>query len=126
MALYDPKRQSLIVQGIEISHWGESMIDVNYGGAFVEGRKGMQGDASTNALYNQQHTFTLTVLPQCPHLNQFRVWAENHTQLQLQYVDTNVGCEVTISSNTAFVQEIGNRTDGSDRTITIYCEQIDQ
>ena len=61
MTLYDPKKQSLIVNGINITHWGESMVDRNYGGNYVEGRKGMQGDASTNALYNQMETFTITL-----------------------------------------------------------------
>ena len=126
MTLYDPKRQSLIVQGIEITHWGESMVDYNHGGAYVEPRKGMQGDASTNALYNQIETFTITLLPQAPIINQIKVWAKNHTQLELQSVDTNVGCEVTISSNTAYVQEIGNRTDGGDRTVTFCCEYTNQ
>ena len=125
MTLYDPKKQSLIVNGINITHWGESMVDRNYGGNYVEGRKGMQGDASTNALYNQMETFTITLLPQAPILTQVKAWAKNHTQLSLQYTDTNEGCEETASSNTAYVQEIGNRTDGNDRTITFYCEQVD-
>ena len=125
MTLYDPKKQSLIVNGVNITHWGESMVDYNHGGNYVEGRKGMQGDASTNALYNQLATFTITLLPQAPILQQIKAWAKNHTQLSLQYVDTNIGCEVTASSTTCYVQEIGNRTDGNDRTITFYCEYVD-
>lgn len=126
MTLYDPKRQALIVNGIDITHWGESMVDYNYGGAYVEGRKGMQGDASTNALYNQLPTFTITLLPQAPILPQIKAWAENHTRLSLQYTDSNEGAELTVSSTTCYVQEIGNRTDGNDRTVTFMCEYVNE
>jgi len=126
MTLYDPKLQSLIVNGVNVTHWGESMVDYNHGGNFVEGRKGMQGDASTNALYNQLETFTITLLPQAPIMQQIKAWAKGHTKLSLQYTDRNIGCEATISSTSAYVQEIGNRTDGNDRTITFYCEETNE
>lgn len=122
MALYDGKLLDFIIQGINISHYGEARCVRSYGGDFVDPQSGANGDKVTYALYNQMNTFQISQLFNSPIWTQVESWAKNHTKLTIQFTDGNTGEKKT--STTAYIQSLGDITDGQERTFTVYCEEV--
>lgn len=122
MALYDPRLVDYIIGGTNITHNGEVIVVRSYGGDFVDHQAGAKGDKVTYAKYDQFQTHKISQLFNTPYWTQFESWADNHTKLNVQYTDSNTGEKKT--STTAYVKIIDDVSDGQERSVTVYCEEV--
>lgn len=119
---YDPKIQFAILQGINITNFGDVLAEHSREGDAIEKIKGVVGDAVTLAKYDQFDTFRITQNVYSPIKGQVDNWEANHTQLTFQYKDNNTG--VTKSSTSAYIQSHTEPVDGQQWEMIIYCEEI--
>ena len=117
---YDAKKETVIINGINVTHHGDVICERTVTGNYTESRKGRKGDAVTDARYDVMTEYRLTVLPTSPQLAQFQAWAEARNPLPFQYKNGNTGDVYT--STTAYLQTVGSQNGQEDREYTIHCE----
>lgn len=120
--LYDIKLTFLSVNGINFTHFGDTVAEPTKDGNAVEMRKGIKGDAVTMANYGQIDRIRTTLQPNAPFWGQIKSWEKNHTQLSAQYKDNNNGD--TISTTTCYVETYTAPHDGQDGEVTFVCEEV--
>lgn len=117
---YDSKKETLIIEGINVTHFGDVICERTVTGNYTESRKGRKGDAVTDAKYDVMTEYRVTVLPTSPQLAQFQAWADARKPLTIQYKNSNTN-EV-YNSTTAYLQTVGSQNGQNDREYTLHCE----
>lgn len=119
---FDRKLQFLSANGLNLTHFGDSIMEYSKDGDAVEVTKGIQGDAVTLPNYTQIDRIRTTLLSTCPLWGQIESWEKNHTAITLQYKDANTG--VSRSSTTAYIQSITYPVDGGQGEVLFVCEEV--
>ena len=89
MSKYDAMLETLIIDGVNVTHFGDTICEVSFDGDWTETRKGRKGDAVTDALYTNKLQIRTTVLPTSPQLAQWDVWAKSRNPHNIQYANKN-------------------------------------
>ena len=120
---YDRKKEHLIIEGVNITGWGETVFERTYTGNFTETRSGAQGDVITDKKYDTHVEGRLTVLPTSPVLAQLEAWAKARLAYSMTYKNDNTG-EV-ITTNYGYIQSVGAANGSADREFTVhFAEQV--
>ena len=122
MSKYDVKLRDIVINGVAVTKFGETVCAYAHDGDFTEIRKGAKGDAITNCLYGVIDRFRVTVHYDSPIWAQLEQWAKARSYLTVQATDDNTGEKYT--STTATIQNLQEINDGQDREFTIHCEDI--
>lgn len=122
MSKYDVRLRDVVLNGIAVTKYGETVCAYTRDGDFTEVRKGAKGDAITNCLYGTIDRFRVTVHFDSPIWSQVESWAKNHTYITLQCTDDNTGEKIT--STTATIQNLQEINDGQDREFNVHCEEV--
>ena len=77
MSKYDAQLETLIINGVNVTHFGDTICEVSFDGDWTETRKGRKGDAVTDALYTNKLQIRTTILPTSPQLAQWDTWAKS-------------------------------------------------
>lgn len=120
MSKYNAHLETLIIDGVNVTHFGDTICEVSWTGDWTELRKGRKGDAITDAKYDNALQFRVTILPTSPQLHQFEVWAKSRNPHNVQYNNRNTN--QTYTSNTAYIQSTGSQNGNADIEFTITCE----
>lgn len=121
MSKYNAQLEILIINGVNVTHFGDTICEVSFDGDWTETRKGRKGDAVTDALYTNKLQIRTTILPTSPQLSQWDTWAKSRNPHNIQYANKNTGEYYT--STTAYIQTTGSRNGNADREFTITCEE---
>lgn len=121
MAKYDSQLETLVIDGINVTHFGETICDVSFSGNWTETRAGRKGDCVTDAKYDNLLKIKTTVLPTSTQLAQWDTWARSRNPHNIQYSNPNTGEYYT--SSTAYIENSGNRNGNADREFNITCEE---
>ena len=120
---YDSKKEQLIIEGVNITGFGETIFERTYTGNFTETRSGSQGDVVTDKKYDTHVEGRLTVLPTSPVLAQLEAWAKARLAYTMTYKNDNTG-EV-ITTNNGYIQTVGQASGSADREFTVhFAEQV--
>lgn len=120
---YDRKKEHLIIEGVNITGWGETVFERTYTGNFTETRSGAKGDVITDKKYDTHVEGRLTVLPTSPVLAQLEAWAKARLSYTMTYKNDNTG-EV-ITTNNGYIQTVGQASGSADREFTVhFAEQV--
>ena len=122
MSKYDVKLRDIVINGVAVTKFGETVCAYTRDGDFTEIRKGAKGDAITNCLYGVIDRFRVTVHYDSPIWAQLEQWAKARSYLTVQATDDNTGEKYT--STTATIQNLQEINDGQDRDFTIHCVDI--
>lgn len=122
MAKYDAQLETLIIDGVNITHFGETLCRVGFTGDWTATRAGRKGDCVTDARYDNLLTINTTILPTSPQLAQWDTWAKSRNPHNIQYSNRNTN-EYYVSSN-AYIQNTGERNGQDDREFQITCEEF--
>ena len=120
---YDSKKEHLIIEGVNITGFGETIFERTYTGAFTETRSGGQGDVITDKKWDTHVEGRLTVLPTSPVLAQLEAWAKARLAYTMTYKNDNTG-EV-ITTNYGYIQNVGAANGSAYREFTVhFAEQV--
>lgn len=122
MAKYDALVETLIIDGVNVTHFGDTICEVSFTGDWTETRAGRKGDTVTDAKYDNLLQIRTTILPTSPQLAQWDVWAKSRNPHNIQYSNRNTGEYYT--SNNAYIQTTGSRNGNADREFTLTCEEF--
>ncbi len=124
MSKYDSQLENLVINGVRITHFGDTIAEVSFTGDWTETRAGRKGDCVTDAKYDNLLQIRFTILPTSPQLAQFDVWCRSRNPHTIQYSNPNTNEYYT--STTAYIQNSGSRGGNADREFTITCESYSQ
>ena len=120
---YDSKKEHLIIEGINITGFGETIFERTYTGDFTETRSGSQGDVVTDKKYDTHVEGRLTVLPTSPVLAQLEAWAKARLSYTMTYKNDNT--DEVITTNNGYIQTVGQASGSADREFTVhFAEQV--
>lgn len=119
---YNVKLQYAVLQGINLTHFGDAFCEHSREGDAIEKIKGILGDPVTIGKYDQFDTFRITQNVFSPIKGQVDNWEKYHTPLTFQYKDENTG--VTKTSTSAYIQSHTEPVDGKQWEMIIYCEEV--
>lgn len=120
MAKYDAMLETLIINGVNITHHGDTICEVSFSGNWTETTAGRKGDCVTDAKYDNLLQARITVLPTSPQLAQFDAWARARNPLTFQYTNRNNGR--TYTSDSAYLENTGSRNGAEQEEYTLTCE----
>ena len=120
---YDSKKEHLIIEGINITGFGETIFERTYTGNFTETRSGSQGDVVTDKRYDTHVEGRLTVLPTSPVLAQLEAWAKARLAYSMTYKNDNT--KEVITTIRGFIKTVGAANGSNDREFTVqFAEQV--
>lgn len=120
---YDVKFVDVVLNGIKLDQYGDTVASYSTSGDFIEMQKGQKGDAVTHIKHDYIEQFKSSLLvPNYSHLEQIRSWGKNGTTLTFQGTDGNTGKKR--SSTTAYIQNLGDETDGNQVEFNIQFEEL--
>jgi hypothetical protein len=122
MSKYDALLETLIIDGVNVTHFGDTICEVSFTGDWTETRAGRKGDCVTDAKYDNLLQIRTTILPTSTQLAQWDVWAKSRNPHNIQYANKNTN-EYYVSSS-AYIQNTGSRNGNADREFTITCEEF--
>lgn len=120
MSKYDVKLRDIILNGVLVTKYGETVAAHTRDGDFSEVRAGAKDDRITVATYGVIDRFKTSVHFDSPIFNQVLSWAHSRSYISLQCTDDNTGEKYVCT--TATVQNVADVNDGEDREFTIQCE----
>lgn len=121
MSKYDAMLETLIIDGVNVTHFGDTICEVSFTGDWTETKAGRKGDCVTDAKYDNLLQIKTTILPSSKQLAQWDVWAKSRNPHNIQYSNRNTN-EYYVSSS-AYIQNTGSRNGVEQREFTITCEE---
>ena len=120
---YDSKKEHLIIEGINITGFGETVFERTYTGDFIATRSGSQGETITDKKWDVILEGRLTVLPTSPVLAQLEAWAKARLAYSMTYKNDNT--KEVITTIRGFIKTVGAANGSNDREFTVqFAEQV--
>ena len=117
MAKFDPKQVVISIDGVAINsgEFAEADIEVNYGGATTEPKKGLAGGAWTNAIYSKQDELKFALIANTSSAYRLEKYNLNRKTVEVMVKDLNTNRKWT--SPTAYVTEHDTLSLGKDSVL---------
>lgn len=125
MAKFDPKQVIISIDGVVINsgEFAEADMEVMYGGATTESKKGIAGGAWTNAIYNKIDEVKFALIANTASAYRLEKYHLNRKTVAVMVKDLNTNRKFTTA--TAYVSEHDTLSLGKDSVLafTIKCEE---